>query len=111
MMDFEAAGRIERLRGEMAAARSRAAERIRALEAELERARSETVQARAETAEARGQAAENEQKYLRSLAEMENFRKRLERSHAELAKTSKKALFTKALLVLDNLGRAMDYEH
>ncbi|MHB8619327.1 MAG: nucleotide exchange factor GrpE [Chloroflexota bacterium] len=58
-----------------------------------------------------GEAAESERKYLRSLAEMENFKKRLERSHTELAKSSKKALFGKALTVLDNLDRAVQYEH
>jgi len=59
----------------------------------------------------RSRAAENEQKYLRGLAEMENFKKRLERSHTELARNNKKALFAKALAVLDNLARAMQYEH
>jgi molecular chaperone GrpE len=70
--------------------------RIRNLQCELEAARS--------------QAAENEQKYLRGLAEMDNFKKRLERSHAELARSSRKALFTKTLNVLDNLDRAIQYE-
>ncbi len=70
--------------------------RIRDLQAELEGAR--------------GQAAENEQKYLRCLAEMDNYKKRLERSHTELARTNKKALFVKALGVLDNLDRAIQYE-
>ena len=41
---------------------------------------------------------------------MDNFKKRLERSHTELARTGKKALFTKALAVLDNLDRAIQYE-
>jgi molecular chaperone GrpE len=63
-----------------------------------------------ELAEARSQAAENEQKYLRCLAEMENYKKRLDRSHTELARTSRKALFGKALAVLDNLERAIQYE-
>jgi len=55
-------------------------------------------------------AAENEQQYLRCLAEMENYKKRLERSHTELARTSRKALFVKTLSVLDNLDRAIQYE-
>lgn len=70
--------------------------RVQDLERELEAARS--------------QAAESEQKYLRCLAEMENYKKRLERSHTELARSSKKALFGKALSVLDNLDRAIQYE-
>src|SRR5437588_175653 len=55
-------------------------------------------------------AVENEQKFLRCRAEMDNFKKRLERSHTELARTGKKALFAKALAVLDNLDRAIQYE-
>jgi molecular chaperone GrpE len=70
--------------------------RIRELQSELEAARS--------------QAVENEQKYLRCLAEMDNFKKRLERSHTELARTNRKNLFGKALGVLDNLDRAIQYE-
>ena len=58
----------------------------------------------------RDQVTENEQKYLRCLAEMDNYKKRLERSHTELARTSKKALFGKTLAVLDNLDRAIQYE-
>lgn len=73
-----------------------AAARVRELERELEATRS--------------QAAENEQKYLRCLAEMENYKKRLDRSHTELARSSKKALFAKELAVLDNLERAIQYE-
>lgn len=70
--------------------------RIRDLQSELEAARS--------------QAAEHEQKYLRCLAEMENYKKRLERSHTELARQNKKKLFVKTLSVLDNLDRAIQYE-
>src|SRR5579884_2482270 len=57
------------------------------------------------------EAAESEQKYLRCLAEMDNFKKRLERSHTELARNGKKALFGKMLGVLDNLDRAIQYEN
>src|SRR5437764_10858283 len=70
--------------------------RARALERELE--------------EAHSLAAENEQKFLRCRAEMDNFKKRLERSHTELARSGKKALFGKALAVLDNLDRAIQFE-
>src|SRR5712691_458348 len=70
--------------------------RIRQLDSDLEAARS--------------QAVENEQKYLRCLAEMENYKKRLERSHTELARANRKTLFAKALNVLDNLDRAIQYE-
>ena len=59
---------------------------------------------------ARNQVEEGEQKYLRCLAEMDNFKKRLERSHTELARGNTKALLAKALGVLDNLDRAIQYE-
>jgi len=132
MMDFEAATRIQRLRSEVAAIRKEATERIRQLEQELQLARGEVLEARTAGAEARGlidqaraeiaaarkeaaaarkEAAEAEKKYLSGMAEMENFKKRTERSSAEIAKTSRKTLFGKALGVLDNLGRAMEYEH
>jgi len=65
---------------------------------------------RSELEAAQSLAAENEQKYLRCRAEMENFKKRLERSHTELARSSKKSLFEKMLAVLDNLDRAIQYE-
>jgi molecular chaperone GrpE len=71
--------------------------RIRDLERELEAAQAK--------------AAENEQSYLRCRAEMDNFRKRIERSQAEQGRSDKKALLTKALGVLDNLQRAIEYEH
>ena len=60
---------------------------------------------------ARAKAAESEVSYLRCRAEMDNFRKRLERSHADQARADRKALLTKALGVLDNLQRAIEYEH
>jgi molecular chaperone GrpE len=65
---------------------------------------------RSELEASQAKAAENEQKYLRCLAEMENYKKRLERSHTELARSNKKALFAKTLNVLDNLDRAIQYE-
>jgi molecular chaperone GrpE len=71
-------------------------------------ARIRDVRSELEASQAR--AAESEQKYLRCLAEMENYKKRLERSHSELARTNKKALFEKTLSVLDNLARAIQYE-
>ena len=73
-----------------------ASARIRDLERELQAAQAK--------------AAEAEQNYLRCRAEMDNFRKRLERSHTELARANRKTLFTKALAVLDNLERAIQFE-
>ena len=138
MMDFEAANRIQRLRGELASIRNQAAERIRDMEAALGQARAEVAQARqaaaqasavaeqaqASAAEAKRQASEARKQALEAAKQTEEVeqrqvlgtdsetsRKRLERAQTEQARNSRKALLSKALLVLDNLARAMEYEH
>ncbi len=58
---------------------------------------------------AREQAQENESKYLRARADMDNYRKRIERTYAENLKASKKELLKKLLTVKDNLERAVHY--
>lgn len=63
----------------------------------------------AELASAREAAAESENKYLRARADMDNFRKRIERTYAENLKASKKDLLNRLLAVKDNLERAMRY--
>ncbi len=62
-----------------------------------------------ELAAAREAAAENENKYLRARADMDNFRKRIERTYAENLKASKKDLLNRLLGVKDNLERALRY--
>jgi molecular chaperone GrpE len=62
-----------------------------------------------EVAEARERAAANQDKYLRTLAEMDNYKKRIERTYADLSKSSKRNLLTKLLGVKDNLERALQY--
>ncbi len=68
------------------------------------------AQLEAELAAARAEAAANWDKYLRERAEMENFKKRVERTYADLARRSKKELLLKVLGVADNLERALAYE-
>jgi molecular chaperone GrpE len=58
---------------------------------------------------ARNEASSYQDKYLRSLAEMENFKKRVERTYADLTMSSKKDLLRKLLAVRDNLERALQY--
>ena len=72
------------------------AERIADLEADL--------------ATAKAEAAENWEKFLRERAEMENYKRRIERTFAELAKQGRKDLLLKVLTALDNLDRALHYE-
>src|SRR5437868_12549482 len=71
--------------------------------------RDEVQTLREELAAAQRYAADNEDKYLRARAEMENFRKRIERTYADLTKTSKKDLLRRLLAVKDNLERALHY--
>jgi molecular chaperone GrpE len=59
---------------------------------------------------AREEAAQYKDKYLRELAEMENFRKRQERIGLEHNQRYKRDLIEKVLEVMDNLDRAMSYE-
>ncbi|MFI5272028.1 MAG: nucleotide exchange factor GrpE [Ktedonobacterales bacterium] len=64
----------------------------------------------AELQATRNEAAEFKDKYLRSLAEMDNFRKRQERSTTERVERVKRDMLAHVLDVLDNLDRAMAYE-
>lgn len=62
-----------------------------------------------ELEEARREASENYDRYLRVHAEMDNYKKRIERTYADLARNSKKELLLKLLNVKDNLERALGY--
>lgn len=63
----------------------------------------------AELSEARREASENYDRYLRVHAEMDNYKKRIERTYADLARNAKKDLLLKLLGVKDNLERALAY--
>lgn len=64
---------------------------------------------RAERDAAREEAAANYDRFLRDRADMENYKRRLERTYADLARASKKVLLQKLLSVKDNLERALQY--
>lgn len=78
--------------------------------AEPEDLRGRIGQLEAELEGALRQAAENWDKFLRERAEMENYRKRIERTYVDLARSGRKELLRKLLAVLDNLERALVYE-
>jgi molecular chaperone GrpE len=59
--------------------------------------------------EAREQAADWQDKYLRARADMENFRKRIDRQSADALKAARRDLLRKVLGVRDNLERALQY--
>lgn len=59
--------------------------------------------------DARQEAAQNYDKFLRARADMDNFRKRMERTSTERAASARKDILTKLLAVKDNLQRALHY--
>lgn len=61
-----------------------------------------------ELAEARRQADENFDKYLRAVAELENVRKRLEKTYQDRVIQARRDLLRRFLEVADNLERALD---
>ena len=61
-------------------------------------------------AQARQEAAEFKNKYMRELADMDNFRKRQERNAQERVQREKKELILKILGVMDNVERALNYQ-
>ncbi len=58
----------------------------------------------------RQEAANNWDKYIRQVAEMDNFRKRQERMREDRIKHYKKELLEKVVAVMDNLERALNYQ-
>ena len=61
-------------------------------------------------AAAEARAAEHWDKYLRERAEMENYKRRLERTYADQARRAHKDVLLKFLAVADNLERALAYQ-
>ena len=64
----------------------------------------------AELEAAKAEAAANWDKYLRERAEMENYKKRIERTYADLSKRSRRELILKFLTPIDNLDRALSFD-
>jgi molecular chaperone GrpE len=62
-------------------------------------------------AEANARADENHARYLYALADLENFKKRSERTLQERLVSGRGAILSKFLSVLDNLERALAFEH
>lgn len=70
----------------------------------------EDTDSAAALAEAQAAAAANEDKFLRARAGLENYRRRVIRERAEVAREAKKQVLLRVLDVLDNLERALGYE-
>ena len=60
-------------------------------------------------ARAQEEVGASQDRYLRAMADMDNFKKRIERTYADRAEASKKELLRKLLAVKDNLDRAIHY--
>ena len=58
---------------------------------------------------ARGEAKAHQEQYLRTLADMENLRKRTQREKEELAKFANENILREILPVIDNLERAVEH--
>ena len=69
----------------------------------------ETEQLRNELAQALSDVKMHQEQYLRTLAEMENLRKRTQRDKEELAKFANENILREILPVIDNLERAVDH--
>jgi molecular chaperone GrpE len=63
----------------------------------------------AQLQQAREEAAANYDKFLRARADMENYKRRVERDYADLRRSSKREVLGKLLTVKDNLERALHY--
>jgi molecular chaperone GrpE len=63
----------------------------------------------AQLQQARDEAAANYDKFLRARADMENYKRRVERDYADLRRSSKREVLGKLLTVKDNLERALHY--
>jgi len=83
---------------------------LQAQETNAESPEARIAELEAQLAAARQEAAANWDKYLRQVADSDNFRKRQERLSAERIKSQKKELLQKLLAVMDNLDRALAYQ-
>jgi len=61
--------------------------------------------------EKEAEVKEMHDKYLRAMAELDNFRKLMQKEMAEYRKTSKLQFFNQVIPVLDSFDRAMNGEH
>ena len=78
-------------------------------ELEVEVVEDETDQLRNELTQALEETKTHQEQYLRTLADMENLRKRTQREKEELAKFANEGILREILSVIDNLERAVEH--
>jgi molecular chaperone GrpE len=69
----------------------------------------EIDQLRAELARKETEAKDNYDRYVRAVADLDNFRKRIQRERAETARFAEESLIRDLLPVVDNLERALSH--
>lgn len=85
------------------------AEEAAVVEEVAENVDAEAEQLREELNTVREEAKSHQEQYLRTLADMENLRKRTQREKEELAKFANENILREILPVIDNLERAMEH--
>jgi molecular chaperone GrpE len=86
-----------------------AAEQEEAVTAEVADEMSPEEQLQAELSQAQNEVKEHQERYLRTLADMENLRKRTQREKEELSKFANESILKEILPVIDNLERAVEH--
>ncbi len=76
---------------------------------EVERLRAELEALRAQLEEKEKEAKEHYNKFLRERADLENFKKRMERERAESLRFAQESLIRDLLPIIDNLERAVEH--
>ncbi len=79
------------------------------LQEEIAEITSDTASLTADLEAAREEARSNQEQYLRTLAEMDNLRKRTQREKEDIAKFSNENILREILPVIDNLERAIEH--
>jgi molecular chaperone GrpE len=80
-----------------------------AVEAEVIDNEAEVVELQEKLAQALDETKVHQEQYLRTLAEMENLRKRTQRDKEDLAKYANESILREILPVIDNLERAVEH--
>ncbi len=80
-----------------------------AVEAEVGANEDETATLQEQLAQALDETKIHQEQYLRTLADMENLRKRTQRDKEELAKYANESILREILPVIDNLERAVEH--
>ncbi len=80
-----------------------------AVEPEVVAVEDETEELRRQLTQALEESKVNQEQYLRTLADMENLRKRTQRDKEDLAKFANESILRDILPVIDNLERAVEH--